>query len=294
MYTIRVLIGAIAIFSTVLSVGCATTRTAAWDNQYSAREIKPTKIPADLEKLWKSRHVKEDLQKFIEKTEAWASENPSNYESKVLLCRAYYLLADGHLYVEMNDENEASIKKQQNEYFDKGIKWCERGLAHNQAFYEKVIKGGAKFEDSLDTITLADIDALYWRYANLAKWSRLEGLMTLLENKSKLTKTMLRVEQLNKTYFYGAVLRYKAGAEALSPTGNKKLADQYFEECIKVAPDYFGTRVLYADFRLRGNEEAAIKQLNYVIKGNAKAIPDVESENIIEQLKAKKLIKEFE
>lgn len=294
MFLIRVAIGALTMGTLLFNVGCATTRTAAWDGQFTAREAKATKLPADLEKLWKTRHVKADLLSFIEKTEGWASENPANYESKVLLCRAYYLLADGHLYVELNDENEGTIKKQQNEYFDRGIKWCERGLALNQAFYDKVIKGGAKFEDSLDTITLADIDALYWRYANLAKWSRLEGLMTLLENKSKLTKTMVRVEQLNKTYFYGAVLRYKAGAEALSPTGNKKLADQHFEDCIKVAPNYFGTRVLYADFRLRGNEEAAIKQLNYVINGNAKAIPDIESENIIEQLKAKKLIKEFE
>ncbi len=49
-------------------------------------------------------------------------------------------------------------------------------------------------------------------------------------------------------------------------------------------------RNLYAEARLKGNEDEFKKQLDYVIKGNAKSLPEIESEQIVEQRKAKKLL----
>jgi tetratricopeptide (TPR) repeat protein len=94
--------------------------------------------------------------------------------------------------------------------------------------------------------------------------------------------------QMGKKYFFDATLRYQAVGNALSPTGDKKKADQQFELAIKNNPNYFAVRNIYAEARLKGNEDEFKKQVDYVIKGNPKSLPEIESEQIVEQRKAKK------
>lgn len=290
--TKRVLsLGGILVLSLVMATNCGSSRDVVYSDTYIPRVAKPTPLPADLKKQWDNRHEKDDLAKAIKGLEALNDQNPGDYDIMLKLCTGNYLMADGHLHLESNDKNASAIKKDQEKYFDQAVKWCERAMATNEAFY-KAVTSNVDFVAALPTLTKNETDALYWKYAALAKWSRLKGLMTLLENKATFTAINARVEQLDPKFFHAAVLRYKAAANFASPTGNKKEGHEQFTQAIRIAPNYFGAKVLYVDLGLRGDEEKAIKLLKEVINGNPNSIPAIRSEQIIEQRKAKKLLEE--
>ncbi len=260
------------------------------------RSKAPAKLPADVEKAWKNRHEKADLIASLNGMEAFDKENPQFTDVKLNICKGYYLLADGHLWLEMNDNNEGDTKKKQADAYDRGIQYCEAALQLNPALRAEVEKG-VEIEKALDKLGVDDIDALYWRYASLGKWSRIQGMTTLLGNRPKFSAMIKKVEeletQMGKKYFFDATLRYQAVGNALSPTGDKKKADQQFEQAIKNNPNYFAVRNIFAEARLKGNEDEFKKQVDYVMKGNPKSHPEIESEQIVEQRKAKKLLEDL-
>ena len=291
----RVQLAIVALMVLSVFVACGKSRQVRASVAVE-RSKAPAKLPADVEKAWKNRHEKADLIASLKGMEAYDVENPQFTDVKLNICRGYYLLADGHLWLEMNDSNEGEIKKQQADAYDKAIQYCEAALQLNPALRAEVGKG-IEIEKALDKLTVEDIDALYWRYACLGKWSRIQGMTTLLANRPKFSAMIKRVEeletQMGKKYFFDATLRYQAVGNALSPTGDKKKADQQFEQAIKQNPNYFAVRNIYAEARLKGNEDEFKKQVDYVIKGNPKSLPEIESEQIVEQRKAKKLLEDL-
>jgi tetratricopeptide (TPR) repeat protein len=284
-------LGGVLVLSLLATMNCGTSRESVYGNQYVPRVSKPTTIPADTLKLWNNRHEKVDLVKAIEDLTALAEQNPGDYNLYLKLCNGHYLMADGHLYLELNSENEESIKAEQEKHFDSAVKWCERALGTNEQFY-RAIESGVKFDLAIQSLSKSEVDALYWKYAALAKWSRIKGLMTLLDNKPSFTAINNRVQELDPNFFHAAVIRYNAAANFASPVGDKKAGHAQFAEAFKKSPNYFGGKVLYVDLGLRGDEEKAIKLLNEVIKGDPNKIPEIKSEQIIEQRKAKKLLEE--
>jgi tetratricopeptide (TPR) repeat protein len=167
-----------------------------------------------------------------------------------------------------------------------------------QPDFKKKVKGGASIEDSLELLGKDYIDAIYWRYAALARWSRLEGTATLLRNKGKFTKMIKRVEALDPNYFFGAVYRYYGGAETLSPTGSMAKGKEYFEKAIALENRFFGNHVLYADIwaAKKLDKDLFVKELNFVINNKPEILgrPEWVPEQIIEQEKAKKFLKEID
>ncbi|TGL48709.1 hypothetical protein EHQ59_14620 [Leptospira kemamanensis] len=290
---------ALATLVLVSVVACGKSRQVKISASDVTRSTTPAKLPADIEKLWKNRHNEQDLRQALVSLEKFAIENPQYTDVKVMLCRGNYLMGDGHLWLKLTGDadEDAKVKDESIAFYDAAVNWCEAALAMNPKFRDKVVKEGLEVEKSLDVLGPEDIDALYWRYASLGKWSRLVGFTTLLNNRSKFTAMVNRVKEIEKAmgkeYFYSATLRYDAASNALSPTGDKKLADKYFEEAIAKHPNYFAVRVLYAESRLKGNEDKFKKQLEYVIKGKAASLPEIEADQIVEQRKAKKLLDEL-
>ncbi|MBM9592848.1 hypothetical protein JWG41_20620 [Leptospira sp. 201903075] len=290
---------AMAALVLVSVVACGKSRQVKISDLNVERATAPAKLPADIEKLWKNRQNEQDLRQALVGLEKFALENPQYADVKVLLCRGNYLLSDGHLWLKLNgeSENDDKVKEESIQFYDAAVTWCEAALALNAKFRDKVVKEKLEIEKSLDVLGPQDIDALYWRYASLAKWSRLVGFTTLLSNRSKFSAMINRVKEIEKStgkeYFYAATLRYDAASNALSPTGDKKLADKYFEEAIAKHPNYFAVRVLYAESRLKGNEDKFKKQLDFVLKGKPASLPEIEADQIVEQRKAKKLLDEL-
>lgn len=284
-------LGGALVLSLLVTMNCGASRDFVYGDTYVPRVLKPTTIPAPTLKLWNNRHDKSDLTKALGELTTLAEQNPGDYSLYLKLCNGHYLMADGHLYLEGYGLNDDKIKAEREKHFDAAVKWCERALGTNELFY-KAVSSGVKFDLAIQSLSKAEVDALYWKYAALAKWSQIKGLMTLLDNKPTFTAINNRVQELDPNFFHAAVLRYNAAANFASPVGDKKAGHAQFAEAFRKSPNYFGGKVLYVDLGLRGDEDKAIKLLNEVIKGDPNKIPEIKSEQIIEQRKAKKLLEE--
>lgn len=271
--------------------GCATTRTAGWEQKSAAGtmgkdELKKKK--AEALSFWKKRLDQADLEKSLKIFEEIANQNPDDIESMTYLCRGYYFLADGHLTD--NDKKKST--------WETGTAWGERALATNAAFRKKVKDEGKKIEEALDTLTVAEVPALYWTASNLGKWARLSGLPTMLGNKNRIRLMIERVEKLQPDYFYGAAPRYWGAYYAVAPTfagGSLPKSEENFERSLKMANNYFGTHVLIADTLApkKGDKGMFRKHLEFVINGKPESLPDIVPEQIVEQRKAKKMLEKM-
>ena len=287
---------ATAAIAVLFSAHCGTSRGITMTDENVVRSDSKG-LPADVAKLWEKRHIESSLAQALPKLEALADKNPGDYNLQIIAARANYTYADGHLFLKMTEDNENQIKPQLTKLYDKAIQYAERAMSLQPDFKKKV-KGGGSIEDSLELLSKDYIDSIYWRYASLARWSRLEGTATLLRNKGKFTKMIKRVEALDPNYFFGAVFRYYGGAETLSPTGSMAKGKENFEKAIALEGRFFGNHVLYADIWAAKKLDKALfeKELNFVISNKPEILgkPEWVPEQIIEQEKAKKFLKEIE
>ncbi len=278
----------------MLFSNCGTSRGVAISDSVRADS---KGLPADVAKLWEKRHIEAELVKALPKIEELVKNNPSNYEYYIIAARAFYTYADGHIFLKLTEDNEKQIKPELTKQYDKAIQYAEKAMSLEPAFKKKLLAGGS-IEDGLELLGKDYIDSIYWRYAAFARWSRLEGTTTLLKNKGKFTKMVKRVEALDPNYFFGAVYRYYGGAETLSPTGSMAKGKENFEKAIALSNNFFGNHVLYADVWAAKKLDKALfeKELNFVISGNPNDLGRSEwvPEQIIEQGKAKKFLKEIE
>ncbi len=280
----------------LFTANCGTSRGITMTDENVVRSDSKG-LPGDVARLWEKRHIEASLVQALPKIEELADKNPGDYNLQIIAARANYTYADGHVFLKITEENEKQIKAQLTKLYDKAIQYAERAMSLQPDFKKKV-RGGASIEDALDLLGMDYIDSIYWRYASLARWSRLEGTGTLLRNKGKFTKMMKRVEALDPNYFFGAVYRYYGGAETLSPTGSMAKGKENFEKAIALAPNFFGNHVLYADIWATKKLDRALfeKELNFVINSKPEILgrPEWLPEQIIEQAKAKKFLTEIE
>ncbi|MEY4631662.1 MAG: hypothetical protein RIQ81_1782 [Pseudomonadota bacterium] len=277
-----------ATFLATFLTSCATTRQAGWDkssgtSSITASEVKKKK--AEALALWGKRLNQSDLEASLRLFEQLVNQDANDVESLVYLTRGYYFLADGHM-------TEEAQKKAT---WETGTAWGERALATNASFRKRVKDEGKKIEEALDTLTAAEVPALYWTASNLGKWARLSGLPTMLANKNRIRLMIERVEALKPDYFYGAAPRYWGAYYAVAPSfagGSLTKSEENFQRSLKMSNDYFGTHVLIADTLApkKGDKEMFKKHLEFVLKAKPESLPDIVPEQIVEQRKAKKMM----
>ncbi len=280
------------IASSTLFGGCAASRMSGWDAPEGTTEASASEARALFKKAqesWKNRHEKADLEQALKTLEEAASEDPTNVDILIHLTRGYYLMGDAH-----SEDNEA---KKTN--FDLATRWGERALATNDAFKKKVKTEGRNVEEALDTLTKREVPAMYWTAASLGKWARLSGLGTMLKYKNRIKMLIERVEALEPEYFWGAVPRYWGTYYAVAPGfagGDMNKSIQQYEKSFKLANNYFGTHVLFAEnyATKKGDRELFKKHLDFVLNGKPESLPELVPEQIIEQRKAKKMLAQIE
>lgn len=176
-----------------------------------------------------------------------------------------------------------------------GASYGEKAMATNKEFANAVSVEGEKVEDHLAKLTKNEIGAMYWSAANLGKWAKNTGIATTLKYKTLIKNLISTVEKFDPKFFYNAADRYWGAYYAIAPGfagGSMPKSKKRFEKCIKAAPAYLGTKVLYADYYMvkEEDEDNYKRLLNEVI--NAKLTDkSIMPENRIEKLKAKKLLK---
>jgi len=272
-----------------LFVGCATSRTSGWDKNSDLITLSD-KDKKELEKkatdAWEKRYERAQLEKALEAYETLSKANPDNYKYLVALCRGYYFLADGH-----SDDNEEKKR-----LWEKGVTYGERAMATNPSFKDKVLKEEGKVEAALDVLTKNEIEAIYWTAVNMGKWGRLAGIATVLKYKTRIKDMINRVNALDTNFFHGAVNRYWGAYYAVAPSfagGDLNKSEESFKKSLGQQGDYLGTHVLMAEYLYtkKGDKKAFEDKLNFVIKADPKKIKEVGPENMMEQVKAQKLLK---
>jgi hypothetical protein len=140
---------------------------------------------------------------------------------------------------------------------------------------------------------------MYWYATNLGKWAASKGFATRLRYKDDIKATMDHVKSLDEMYFYAAPWRYFGSFEAVTAGiagGSLEKSETNFKKAIELAPNYFGAKVLWAEYLCtKKQDKATFKQLlDEVIAADAKVDPAIAPENTIEQLKARKLLAEID
>ncbi len=217
-----------------------------------------------------------------------AAKNAPSAELFVKLSRGHYFLGDGYFAVQGNAEKR-------DEHYTIGLDWAEKALAMSAPEFVAASKNGVKHEEAIKGAGVEAVPAMYWYSTNLGKWAASKGFATRLKYKDAIKATMLRVKELKPDFFHGAVFRYFGAFEAATAGiagGSLELSGENFAKSVEMAPDYLGTKVLWADYLAKKNNdrETYKRLLDEVIAADANANPDLMPENAQDQKKAKKLL----
>lgn len=247
----------------------------------------PGKIEADLlkkeaEALWDKRDIEDDLTQMLSKLEMAHEANKEDREILERLAQGYFILADQH-----QSNNDQKMRS-----YEKGRSWGLKGMNLNTAFAAKADSKSIK--KAVDLLTEVDVPSMYWTLANTGKWSKLNGIFSSLKYKDEILALLGRVEELRPNFYYAAVPRYWGGFYALAPGiagGDMDKSKKKFNEAMERAPEYLGTKVLYAEIYLvkKKDKKEFEKVLKEVAASNLGPV-ELHPENKLEIKKAQKLL----
>ena len=283
-----------------LCVGCGASRQSAYLDTGDAvkkEAAKPAAAGAEdpvakaykaAEEAWAKRDDGAQLKVALAKYEEVVKLKPDHRDALARLARGYYLLGYGHA------KTDAEILAA----YDAGARWGERMMGLNPEF-RKRIAAEVNDDEALSVCTKEDVRGIYWAYANLGKWSVKQGFTTVLANKGKLKAFITRVEQLDPKYYYGAGSRGLPAVYAKAPPfagGDLNKPKAHYDKSIAIAPKYFGTKVILAQYYATKKQDKALfkKVLEEVIAGDPNAIPEVTPILKIDQRKAKELLADID
>lgn len=281
-------------------LACGPGRQASWEKD-AAQEMKgpsqAQKSPDEAasegsldslaESHWEQRGERAELEKAIAIWEKIIEERGEHGPTLVMLSRGYYLLGDG--YMRLAGEKDAMLTT-----LEKGVEYGERAMmAMSPSFAEKV-RAEEKVEDAVSVMGKEGMPAVYWYSSNLGKFAAEKGFTTQLFYKDRIVAVMGRVLELDPTFFHAAPHRYFGAFYAKAPSfagGDMAKSKQHFETSISMAPEYLGTKVLFAEYYAvkEDDRELFTRLIDEVVAADAKAEPSLVAENTIEQRKAKAL-----
>lgn len=287
----------------VAFAGCGATSAADKETTLPTRDISAAKekTPEELfadevakgDAHFANRHQDNELQQAIAAYQAAAKINPDDHKIWAQLARCYYLWADGFLAFKKESSDEAMDKFMKTH--EQGIVFARRSLLANNKEFQKKMQAEEKMEEAVKVLDKKAAPALYWMASNYGKWGVAKGFTTILKYKDLIKNVMETVLKLDQDYFFTAANRYFGAYYAKTPSfagGDMKKSKEHFETSLKKSPQYFGTKVLMAEYYAKKEDDKALfqKLLDEVIKGDPNVDPKCAPENRIEQRKAKALL----
>jgi tetratricopeptide (TPR) repeat protein len=281
-------LAAMAIFLLAVSLsGCGAKRESAYTGPDTTKAVDKAKVDELIktaDAYYEKRAEARDMKEAIKNYEKVIELDPTNRAVLQKLTLACYWYAYGHLV----------DKEPQLEYYDKGAKYGERGMALNPAFKARVAAGEKDYE-CLDALGKEDIPSAYWVYANLGRWCNLQGFTTILKNKNKLKAIADWATYTDENYFFGAGHRSLGIFYAKAPSfagGDMDKAKTHFEKSLKIAPKWIGTKHLMAEFYAykKQDKELFVQLLTDAINTDVNSIPGYEFEMSVDQKTAKALL----
>lgn len=280
------------LLAAALATSCATTRQEKFDETQATATPEATDQATALitegDTLWAERGDREKLKAALAKWEEAYKLAPSA-ELAVKLSRGHYFLADGHYALDPDEENRDA-------HYNLGTEWGERAIGLAAPDFVAAKKAGEKVPDALKKAPKEATPAFYWWATNLGKWASGQGLLTLLKYKDDVKATIDHVAATDEAFFYGAAHRYLGAYHAKAPGGSLEASETHFKKAVEMAPDYLGTKVLWADYLCTKTRDRATykRLLEEVLAADANANPDIAAENAVEQKKAQKLLADID
>jgi hypothetical protein len=208
------------------------------------------------------------------------------------LSRAYYFLADAH--VRLSAEDEDDVEEDLKRIFEKGATAAELGLGIYSKDYAAAIRYETSIPEAIKVLDNGATPLLYWYATNIGKWALLEGFIEILSRKDNIKAIMDKVEAENPTYLHGAAYRYLGAyyTKLPFPGGDIEKSTAYFKKAIAADSSWLSSRVLYAKMNATkaDNKQLFRDQLQLVVDFDLTAAPEIAAENHFEQLKAKRLL----
>lgn len=286
-----------------LGAGCATTHEANWQDQPVVKEASAdaaaatSALVAEGDALWELRADRTKLEGALAKWEqAFAAAPGAELAAK--LGRGHYLLGDG--FMALADD----VAGRDAEY-QKGLDWATTALKLSAPEFAAAMAGGAKHADAITKAPKESVPAMYWYASNLGKWAASKGFATRVKYKDDIKATMNHVKALDESYFHAGPWRYFGAFEAITAGiagGDLNKSKENFAKAVTMAPNYLGTKVLWAELLCvkqqgdsdgDGQNDGKVqfkKLLDEVIAADANADATIAAENGLEQQKAKKLL----
>jgi len=278
------------LFAAALAAAGCATHQADWSRPVSSAPAADAPAPsasAEGDALWAQRGEQEKLEQAIAKWEEAAAAAPSAALA-TKLARAHYLLGDG--YLALKDDIEGRDAE-----YQKGLDWATKALKLSAPDFAAAMAAGAKHGEAIGKVGADAIEAMYWYASNLGKWAAAHGIVAKLKYKEDIKATMERVKFLDEKFFYAAGWRYFGGFEAATAGlagGSLVRSEENFTKSVELAPQYLGTKVLWADYLcVKKQDRAAFERLlNEVLTADPNVDPAIAPENTLEQAKARKLL----
>ena len=208
------------------------------------------------------------------------------------LARGYYFLGDA-FYVFKKDD------RKRNKNFIIGLGYAEKSLRYSAPNVIAQVDNGVKFYQAVRSASKEAVPAMYWYAACLSKWASLKGFITYLRYKDDIKSIMDTVEQLSPYYFFAGSYRYSGMYHAITAGlagGSLRISNTEFAKAVKIAPDYLGTKVLWAQFWAVRKQDRQIfeRLIREVLEANLDMNFSIIPENKIAQVKAKRLLANIE
>ena len=219
---------------------------------------------------------------------------PKKTENYVKLSRALYLLGDGYLRLEEEDDEMIAA-------LEEATNLAESAVSIRNAEFRNAVCEGADVEEVVNKLTAEDVPAVYWYATALGKWGLANNILVALKNKDKIFAMMQRIRELNPDYWYGAVDRYLGAfyTKIPFPSGDEEKSMKHFKASLKRSPKYLATSVLMAKMlapKLDDEEGRQLykERLEFVLNAPDDIIPELIPEHKLEKQKAKVLLDEID
>lgn len=287
------LLSSLALTSFPLLTACGTTRESKFEAPAEGAAAAPeaaegaASLLTEAEALWAERSDQAKLEGALVKWEE-ASKTTTDADLYLKLSRGHYFLGDGFYGLQGDAEKRDA-------HYTIGLDWAEKALALQAPDFVAALKAGDKHEVAILKAPPEAVPAMYWYATNLGKWAASKGFATKLKYKDTIKSTMLHVKSLDDKFFYAAAWRYFGAFEAATAGiagGSLELSEENFKKAVEMNPEYLGTKVLWADYlaKKQNNKELFAQLLKEVLEADAAVDPAIEPENKQEQAKAKKLL----